>query len=181
RSLAKLVKRSKFREDLYYRLNVVKIDLPPLRERKEDVPLLAAHFCSKYARPGEAPKGIAPAAMTKLLGHPWPGNVRELQNAIERASAPPRGRGLEPSDLPLDVLGPRPVPSGVSVDLTRKLPDLLSESAVELEKAYLRKALRRCRGNVGKVASLSGLSRRSISAKLAQYGLHQKQFKREES
>jgi DNA-binding NtrC family response regulator len=75
RSLRRLVKDGKFREDLYYRLNVVKIDLPPLRDRQDDIPLLAMHFAQKYARPGCAPKQIAPEAMEVLLGHHWPGNV----------------------------------------------------------------------------------------------------------
>src|SRR5262249_724976 len=73
RELKKLVRQGKFREDLYYRLNVVRIELPPLRQRLEDVPLLATHFAGKYARPGDTPKGISPEAMEKLLGHSWPG------------------------------------------------------------------------------------------------------------
>src|SRR5205085_1379354 len=91
RSLRKLVKQGTFRKDLYYRLNVVKFDLPPLRDRMEDVPLLAAHFAEKYARPGDAPKRIAPPAMEVLLNYRWPGNVRELENAIERACVTSRG------------------------------------------------------------------------------------------
>src|SRR5207302_4186000 len=85
RSLQRLVKAGKFREDLYYRLNVVKIDLPPLRERSEDIPLLAMHFAQKYARPGQASKQIAPEAVEVLLQYRWPGNIRELENVIERA------------------------------------------------------------------------------------------------
>src|SRR6202011_5787214 len=85
RCLRKMVRTHKFREDLYYRLNVVKIDLPPLRERTEDIPLLATHFCAKYSRPDEPPKQIAPQAMEVLLNYQWPGNIRELENAIERA------------------------------------------------------------------------------------------------
>jgi two-component system, NtrC family, response regulator AtoC len=181
RSLTRLVRRGKFREDLYYRLNVVKIDLPPLRERQEDVPLLAAHFAAKYARPDQPPKEISPAAMDKLLKHTWPGNIRELENAMERSCVTARGPRIEPEDLPLEVLdasgtgaaGPKPV------DLSRPLPQLLKESAAELEQAYLRRALKKCRGNIGRCAKLCGLSRRSISAKLAEYGIDKEAFKGE--
>src|SRR5205814_6166917 len=85
RSLQRLVRQGTFREDLYYRLNVVKIDLPPLRERQEDIPLLVTHFLQKYARPGEALPRVNPEAMALLLSYRWPGNIRELENAIERA------------------------------------------------------------------------------------------------
>src|SRR5437899_2366012 len=81
RALPRLVRQGKFREDLFYRLNVVKIDLPPLRERPEDIPLLATHFAEKYAGKGQSAKRIAPEAMEKLLTYRWPGNIRELENA----------------------------------------------------------------------------------------------------
>jgi DNA-binding NtrC family response regulator len=177
RSLAKMVKQGKFREDLYYRLNVVKIELPPLRERTEDVPLLAAHFAAKFARNGADPKAISPATMEKLLQHPWPGNIRELENAIERACITVRGNTIEPTDLPLDVLTPRATSPSYKVDLSRHLPDLLREVTTELEKQYLRRALRKSRGNVGRCAKICGLSRRSISAKLAEYQIEKDDFK----
>ena len=85
RDLLRLAKEGKFREDLYYRLNVVKIELPPLHERPEDIALLAEHFVQKFSRPGSPPKQIAPEAMEALLQHRWPGNIRELENAMERA------------------------------------------------------------------------------------------------
>jgi DNA-binding NtrC family response regulator len=179
RPLGRLVKRGKFREDLYYRLNVVKIDLPPLRERLEDVPLLAAHFCARYARPEQPPRTVSPGAMEALLRHGWPGNVRELENAIERACVTARGPEIQPVDLSLTSTRPRaarPSATGPAVDLGRKLPELLREATAELERQYLRRALRKCRGNVGRVARLSGLSRRSISAKLAEHGLDRKAF-----
>jgi DNA-binding NtrC family response regulator len=183
RPLSRLVKKGKFREDLYYRLNVVKIDLPPLRERLEDVPLLAAHFCDKYVRPGEPPRSLSPGAMEALLKHSWPGNVRELENAIERACVTARGLEIQADDLPPEVLRPRAAEgrAPLPIDLGRPLPDLLKEAAAELERRYLRRALKKCRGNVGRVARLSGLSRRSISAKLAEYGLDKNEFKRDEA
>src|SRR5262249_44727881 len=96
RDLLKLAKDGKFREDLYYRLNVVKIDLPPLSERPEDIALLAAHFAQKFSRPGAPPKDIAPEAMELLLQHRWPGNIRELENAIERATVTSRDDVIRP-------------------------------------------------------------------------------------
>jgi DNA-binding NtrC family response regulator len=178
RNLGKLVRRGKFREDLYYRLNVVKIDLPPLRERTEDIPLLATHFAEKYCRPNEQPKPFSPAAMQKLLEHSWPGNIRELENTIERACVVARGPTIEPDDLPPEVLAGKPAPSPAHrIDLSRKLPDLLRESMAELEKQYIRKALKKTRGNVMRCARICGLSRRSVSAKLAEYGIKKDEFK----
>jgi DNA-binding NtrC family response regulator len=179
RNLARLVKKGRFREDLFFRLNVVKIELPPLRERRGDIPLLATHFATKYARPGEAPRPIAPAAMDRLLNYSWPGNIRELENAIERACVTAHGAAIEPEDLALEVLKPNARSIVKWVDLDRPLPELVQEATVELEKAYLRQALRKSRGNIGRCARLCGLSRRSISAKLTEYGIDKDQFKKE--
>jgi DNA-binding NtrC family response regulator len=181
RSLAKMVKRGRFREDLYYRLNVVKIELPPLRERTEDIPLLATHFAEKYGRPGEQPKPFSAATMQKLLAHPWPGNIRELENAVERSCVVARGPTIEPDDLPPEVLAGRAIPlHSQKIDLSRKLPDLIRESIADLEKQYIRKALKKTRGNVMRCARLCGLSRRSISAKLTEYNIKKDEFKVEE-
>src|SRR5205814_1219304 len=123
----KLVKDGKFREDLYYRLNVVKIDLPPLRERPEDVPLLATHFAEKYAGPNRPPKQISPQAMEVLLNYRWPGNIRELENAIERAVVTSRDHVIQVENLPAEVLQPAPPKSGITVDLERSLPTVLRD------------------------------------------------------
>ncbi len=180
RNLPKLVRQGKFREDLYYRLNVVKIDLPPLHDRPEDIPLLATHFAAKYARRGEAAKPISPEAMEKLLTHNWPGNIRELENAIERACVTARGPSIQPEDLPAEVLAP-PAAGGASlpIDLTRPLPELLREMTVNLERQYLLRALKKSRGNVGRCAKICGMSRRSVSAKLAEYKIEKTPFKDE--
>ncbi len=177
RPLHRLVKQGKFREDLYYRLNVVKIDLPPLRERMEDIPLLATHFTRKYARPGEPPKQIAPQAMEVLLNHRWPGNVRELENVIERASVTSHGSTIEVDNLPAELLRPTPPKLPCHVDLDRPLPDVLREAVSNIEQQYIRKALKKTRGNVGRCARICGLSRRSITAKIAEYKLDKSAFK----
>ena len=179
RKLTKLVRQGKFREDLYYRLNVVKIELPPLHERPEDIPLLATHFTAKYARRGEAARTISPEAMEKLLKHSWPGNIRELENAIEHACVTVRGSSIEAENLPLEVTAPRTGAASLSIDLSRPLPELLREMTVNLERQYLLRALKKSRGNVGRCAKICGMSRRSVSAKLAEYEIKKEPFKEE--
>jgi DNA-binding NtrC family response regulator len=177
RSLRRLVKQGRFREDLYYRLNVIKIEVPPLRERLEDVPLLATHFAARYARVGEPPKEITPEAMERLLAHQWPGNIRELENAIERACVTARGPCIQAGDLPAEVVAPPATDNFRALDLDRPLGELLREATQQMEKLYLRKALSKSRGNVGRAAQICGLSRRSISAKLAEYHIDKTEFK----
>jgi DNA-binding NtrC family response regulator len=177
RTLSRMVKQGKFREDLYYRLNVVKIDLPPLRERPEDIPLLATHFAEKHARRGEPSRPIAPEAMEKLLSHSWPGNIRELENAIERACVTCSGPSIQPDDLPLEILQPRSTMDGPKVDLSKPLPQLMQEMIVDLERRYLIRAMKKSRGNVGRCAKICGLSRRSVSAKLTEYDIKKEAFK----
>jgi DNA-binding NtrC family response regulator len=179
RSLRRLVKKGTFREDLYYRLNVVRIDLPPLRERPEDIPLLATHFAAKYAMPGQPPKAISPAAMERLLGHLWHGNIRELENAIERGCVTARGPAIEAEDLPPELLNPQPRRWTPKVDIARPLGELVREATADLERAYLVRALRKTRGNVGRCAKIAQLSRRSISGKLAEYAIKKEEFKRD--
>ena len=178
RGLPAMVKKGKFREDLYYRLNVVKVDLPPLRDRPEDIPLLATHFANKHSRPGESSRTFAPESMEKLLNHSWPGNIRELENAVERACVTARGAQIQPDDLPLEVLHVRSS-EGAHVDLSKALPDLLREVTLDLERRYLTRAMKKSHGNVGRCAKICGLSRRSISAKLAEYNIKKESFKEE--
>jgi DNA-binding NtrC family response regulator len=177
RSLLRLVKQAKFREDLYYRLNVVKIDLPPLRDRAEDIPLLATHFTEKYAAPGTEPRRIAPQAMELLLHYRWPGNIRELENAIERACVTAHDGAIRPEDLPSEVVTPGKPRKSYGIDLHRPLPDVLHQVTADLEKQYIRKALKKSRGNIGRCAKICGLSRRSISAKIAEYQINKTVFK----
>jgi DNA-binding NtrC family response regulator len=177
RSLLRLVKESTFREDLYYRLNVVKIDLPPLRDRREDIPLLATHFTEKYGRPGEAPKQISPQAMELLLHYHWPGNIRELENAIERACVTSRDDTVRPENLPPEIMTPSAPRMPFTIDLDRPLPDLLRDLTTDIEQQYIRKALKKSHGNIGRCARICGLSRRSISAKIAEYKINKTAFK----
>jgi DNA-binding NtrC family response regulator len=169
RPLARLVKKGTFREDLYYRLNVVRIEVPPLRERPEDIPLLVHHFCEKFAQPGARAKDVAPPAMEALLNHSWPGNVRELENVIERACVTCQDRTVGLEHLPADLTHVSRTPSPFAIDLSCPLPDLLSRITRYVESRYIRKALAKTHGHVGRCAKICGLSRRSITSKLARY------------
>jgi len=180
RSLQRLVKEGKFREDLYYRLNVVKIDLPPLRERSEDIPLLATHFTEKFCKPSEAPKKPTPAVMEVLLNYSWPGNVRELENAIERACVTSRDGLIDVKNLPPDLLAPPKTKVPFRIDLDKPLTVLIKETVAQLEQAYIRKALKKTHGHVSRCARICGLSRRSITSKIAEYNLDKALFKEED-
>jgi DNA-binding NtrC family response regulator len=179
RSLLGLVQDGKFREDLYYRLNVVKLELPPLRERAEDVPLLAAYFAQKYARPGETAKHVSPKAMEVLLHYSWPGNIRELENAIERACVTSLNGAILPENLPGEVINGngKSTRSTFPVNLDQPLPVLLRQVNAEIEQEYIRKALERSHGNVSRCAEICGYSRRSLSAKLAAYQIDKTPFR----
>jgi DNA-binding NtrC family response regulator len=179
RDLLRLAREGKFREDLYYRLNVVKIDLPPLHERPEDIALLAEHFVQKFSRPGISPKQIAPEAMEALLQHRWPGNIRELENAIERACVTSRDDMIRPENLPAEILKPSRPRYQLPVDLSRPLTEQLTELTAAFEERYLRRALKRTRGHIGRTAHLTGLSRRTITEKLALYQIEKAEFKAE--
>jgi DNA-binding NtrC family response regulator len=178
RSLEKEVKANKFREDLFYRLNVIRIELPPLRERTEDIPLLVTHFLTKYARPNEPPKKMAPEAMERLLAYHWPGNIRELENAVEVAAVTTVGDVIGPENLPPRVVGShRDMKPSFEIDLNHPLTYYLDRATEEIERQYIIKALEKTRGNVGRCAQMCGLSRRSISGKISQYAIDKQLFK----
>ncbi len=179
-ALEKLVKEGKFREDLFYRLNVIRMEIPPLRERPEDVPVLADFFCQRYARAGKAVPTVGPEAMAVLAKCEWPGNVRQLENAIERACITCADGVIAVKNLPPDVA--RKAEGGrhpYQVDLARPLTEQLTELTSAFEERYLRKALRKTRGHVGKCATLTGLSRRSITDKIAQHKIDKAEFKQD--
>ena len=169
-NLTEAVKSGQFRQDLYYRLNVVAIKLPPLRQRKEDIPLLAEHFLKHYSEEdGKAISTISDQAMDLLCVYPWPGNIRELENAIEQAVALSYQPVLTPEDLPRDVreraaLTSRPE---ASQDGQFKLAD--TPSLEEVKKRYVLHVLERTRGNVSATARVLNVDRRSLYRMLARY------------
>lgn len=175
KSLARMVKKGKFREDLYYRVNVVRLELPPLRDRPEDIPLLVNHFCRKFAVQADEPKTFSGKAMDVLLNHAWPGNVRELENVIERLCVTTSGSVIE--DVSQDLFQSVRERSPFRVDLSRELPEQLREITSSFEKRYITKALAKTRGNVGRCAKICGLSRRSITAKLSEYDINKDEMK----
>jgi DNA-binding NtrC family response regulator len=165
RDLREALEQGTFREDLYYRLNVVPVDIAPLRQRKDDIPDLVNLFIARFA--GDAEKkiqGITPEAMHILMGHYWPGNVRELQNIIERACALTSGALLEPRDIRLDSRISKPaegsngfVPQGMTLE--------------QWEDEIIREALRRSSGNKSQAARLLGLSRNALRYRLSRIGI----------
>jgi transcriptional regulator with GAF, ATPase, and Fis domain/tetratricopeptide (TPR) repeat protein len=166
RDLGRLVEQGKFREDLFYRLNVVRVGLPPLRERRDDIPLLVEHFLKKFADENKRPpRRIARAALHKLIGYRWPGNVRELENEVVRAASL-GGETIVVADLSPPVAAGEPEAAVDSPD------DLGLKPRVErLERTLLREALHRADGNQTQAAKLLGLSRFGLQKKLRRYGL----------
>jgi two-component system response regulator PilR (NtrC family) len=169
--LAKAVAEGRFREDLYYRINVIPIALPPLRERREDIPLLAEHFLAKYAEQMEKPiTSIARSAMDLLLQHDWPGNIRELENVIERAVALEGTPVILPESLPPSIRGAAPR-NGTQAE---PLPDSgfdLEAHVKEIERVYIAQALQRAGGVQVKAAELLGMSFRSFRYYVKKYNL----------
>jgi len=157
RDLDAAVKEGRFREDLFYRLNVVPITLPPLRERKEDIPTLARHFVDRYAADiKKSVRGIAKEAMDRLLTHPWPGNIRELANVIERAIVLCAGDRIQLEDLALPGSASSAPPAQGLPSLT---PGDFHEQVKDYKQAVIRAALRQAGGNQTKAAELLGLQR----------------------
>jgi len=157
----------RFREDLFYRLNVVTLTLPPLRQRKEDVPLLAQHFLGIFAEKNHKPvKGFTPQAMDRLLRHEWPGNVRELMNAVERGVVMTQTPYLDTKDLTL--IPESPASEDKSTTREAVAADLPLE---EVEKATILKALEAGGGNKSETARKLGITRKTLLAKLRKYGV----------
>ena len=129
----------------------------------------------KFARASEPPKKIAPDVMEVLLNYSWPGNIRELENAIERACVTSRGAMIEMHNLPPDLVNPSA--SKALVDLDKPLAMLLKENLAQIEEQYIRKALQKTQGHIGRCARICGLSRRTITTKIAEYGLDKSVFK----
>jgi two-component system response regulator HydG len=166
------VGEKRFREDLYYRLNVVPLRVPTLRERLEDVPLLIEHFLSCHNERCGTRIGISPAAVAHLCGSDFPGNVRELQNAIERAAALAEGDTLLPSDFPAGASEPRSSPSDASLASLDSRPQDLASAVEVAERAAILAALRRHAGDLGKVARELDVSATTLWRKMKRHGLN---------
>lgn len=159
-SPAQLNDESRFRQDLLYRINTVEIRLPPLRERKEDIPLLLEHYATAYCRKYNFPaKRLAPTLIARLMEWTWPGNIRELRHAVERAVVLSEAEVLTASDFPLEKTEPRKEPSRD----TSRLDDI--------EKAAIVRALERHKNNISKAAEALGLTRTSLYRRMEKYGL----------
>ncbi len=167
KNLEEEVKKGNFREDLFYRLNVVPIEVPPLRRRKEDIPLLAKHFLNIYCEKAQTPnKGFLPKTMDLMIRYDWPGNIRELENAIERAVLLCQGEYISPEDLPHAVQGAEgeglpgvAVPSGMTLR--------------EVEREVIVQTLEETEGNRTQTARILGISRKTLQNKLKEYGIRE--------
>ncbi len=160
RDLDAAVAEGSFREDLYFRLNVVNIMIPPLRDRKEDIPLLVGHFLKKHADRGSKPKRMSPKAMRVMMNYDWPGNVRELENAIHRATILSRGETVFPEQLPAKLQAvPDSDVDGEKIGVTIR----------EMERGIIIKTLAQTEGNRTHAAKTLGISRRTLQNKIKEY------------
>ncbi len=167
RDLEAEVRNSRFREDLFYRLNVVPLLVPPLRERKEDIPLLAEHFLTVYREKNRKPlKAVSGKAMDLLVRYEWPGNVRELENCIERAVIMARDDVVVPADLPPQIQMLKPEGGADGFDFPYGV------SLEEMEKALIVKTIEETGGNRTRTAEILGINRRTLQNKLKLYGIN---------
>ncbi len=176
RNLERAIADGLFREDFFYRLNVISIHIPPLRQRKEDIPALILHFVEKYAKKRTDAKirGITPLAVEVLMSHDYPGNVRELENAIEYAVAFAHGSEITPEDLPLALRGGKGRrPAGPIKPL--------KAARVEFERSLVMSALRECDGNISRTARLLDIHRQSLQQKIKELGIHTDSLKDDET
>ncbi|CAN5214629.1 nitrogen fixation sigma-54 dependent transcriptional regulator GnfM [soil metagenome] len=194
RDLGKMVEKNEFREDLYYRLNVLPIHVPPLRKRRDDIPILIDHFIAEYnPKLKRNISVLSEAALQKLLNYPWPGNIRELENTIQRTMLMAQGNVIQVDDLPPTLrsdsaLARRPttdtLPAGAEIfeDLDLRsllnteefgtpLSDRLQQISDHLEKYLIRGALKKTEGHRQETADLLGISRKSLHNKMVRYGL----------
>jgi len=170
KDLQKQVEQTKFRDDLFYRLNVIHIHMPPLRERKEDIPALVEHFLAKHRYSATAqPAAISEEALRRLMEYDWPGNVRELENVVERAVVLSRGQVITSRELPFgDHEADGEEGHGDELPTERSF---FKKSVAQFEKDLIMKALRDAGGNRSKAAEMLGIYRRLLYAKIKEYGL----------
>ena len=172
KNLEEEIRRGTFREDLFFRLNVIPFEVPPLRERRGDIPLLARHFLAAIsAEYGKRPKQLAPEALDALVAQPWPGNVRELRNTIERLVIMTAGDRIEARHLPPPLLSAS-VPAAAAADLaTPSGFTSLAEAREDFEKRYIWKKYQECGGNMSRTAEALQVERSNLYRKMKGYGL----------
>ena len=167
RNLEQEIRAGRFREDLYYRLKVVTIESPPLRNRREDIPLLSNYFLSRYTEKNrKLVKGFSPRATDILIRHEWPGNVRELENVIERAVILVRGEVITPKELPEEI-----IPKDLKSSIAPSEP-LTGRNLWEVEKEMILRTLEDVGWNRTHAAEILGISRRTLQLKLKEYGIN---------
>ena len=168
------IQHNEFRKDLFYRLNVIPIHIPPLRERRDDIPILAEHFLGKYSKDMKrAGKRFAPEVKEAMMRHPWPGNIRELENAVQRSIALSDGDMITAKDL-LETAAPTPDLRSVAAATARAIGEEgldLDATMTDIEVGYLKRALEMTGGNYTKAAQLLKMSLRSFRYKLQKYGI----------
>jgi transcriptional regulator with GAF, ATPase, and Fis domain len=172
KDLGALVRAGSFREDLYYRLNVVSVQLPPLRDRADDIPALANHFLRRYAdEVGKTITGLSDEAVRVLRAYQWPGNIRELENAVERAVTLANHRVLTADDLPLEVRKRPPAQEGAQIAST--LTGMFADAPTleEVKKRYIWHVLQQNRGNLSRAAVILDVDRRSLYRMMDRYKL----------
>jgi len=177
RDLRREVARGKFREDLFYRLNVISLALPPLRERASDIPELAHCFVARCQGPNESPKNITKAALSALVAYPWPGNVRELENVITRAVALAPGNTIDMAHLPKEVMREESL-SDSSWDGMVPIQHL-REARRNFERHFIEEALRRYSANISRTAREIHIARRNLQEKIRQLGIDMERIRDE--
>jgi transcriptional regulator with PAS, ATPase and Fis domain len=163
RDLEPMIRQGSFREDLFYRLNVIPIMLPPLRDRREDIPLLAEHFLARFAQRQGRVLRLSAGATERLLRYAWPGNVRELENAMERLAILARDEAIEPGDLPPHI--------GAGLALGTAPALAAEQTLAEAERAHIIQILERYGGNHSRAAEALGIGRTTLWRKLKDYGI----------
>ncbi len=170
KDLQKLVAAGRFREDLYYRLAVVPLELPPLRERREDIPLLVTHILGRRRTAGPRPTRVAAEALARLSAYHWPGNIRELENVVERAAILSDGEEIRARDLPPLAAGGEAPATDEKLEL-KPLRELIAEATARIERAGIVEALRQEGGSPSRAARRLGISRSSLYNKLRAHGI----------
>ena len=173
RDLRAMVADGRFRQDLYYRLKVVELGLPPLRERRDDIPRLVEAFLREPRKGTSDDARFSPDAMALLVAHDWPGHVRELRHVVERARVLASGPILGRDRLPPELVPPDPAPGADDVNVPRKLAAIRAAAVAATERQYLVDLLERAGGNISLASRESGIHRSYLQRLMTKYGLRQ--------